>query len=148
MAYDFVWADKIEAATLLLREFSDSVSIRTEKKYSPDQIIAPILYLLAFQYPWYRFPRRQPLSDWQEVSKSVQQELKKLKLKATEIELESIENQLAGLIAKAIDGWQEGDPEFPKTEIVLNDLVRVLFIHRYINNPPRPNEAISHSQAS
>jgi hypothetical protein len=135
--FDFVWADKIEATTLLMQEFSDLVAARSHEETSADKIIPVILKIFALQYSWYGNPRRRALSDWQAAMKPVQQELKGLKSRASESELDSIESQLSDLVTSAIAGWREGDPEFPKTEAVLNDMVRILFTNRFIKNPPR-----------
>jgi len=138
--FDDVWEDKIEASTLILQEFSDLVVANSEKQNSADQIIPAILKIFSMRYGLWANPRRRSLREWQALTKSARQELKNLKPKATELELDSVESQLRKLGTDAIESWREGDPEFPKTTSVLNDMVRILFKCKFIKNPPRPEE--------
>ncbi len=136
--FDDVWEDKIEASRLILQEFSDGVAARSNEEISSDKILPVILKIFSQRYSWAGNPKRKPLQEWQKIVTSIRLALRNLKPKAAELELELIESQLQELSRKAIESWREGDPEFPKTRDVLNDIVRILFNYRLIKNPPRP----------
>jgi hypothetical protein len=131
--YDFVWDEKVEAAMALIREVSDAAAMDRLTDVPEDFVIAALLKTLAYPVK----PRIRKVREWEGVARSIVEELKLLRESARLDDCQTMEHELRQILSQAIGSWEEGDPENPRTDAVLNDMVAALFKRKFVYNPPR-----------